>query len=150
MTSHPPTTFGERLRWARKARGYLRQEDLADRIGVSLKTVNRHETSADAPRAARTTIEAYAAALEVSELWLVHGLGEGPQGKDLPPAVEHYLVSPPLGGPVDSEAAALLRDLDWSSVGSPNPTVEEVHDVRKMIEALVRSRRQRGDADLGG
>lgn len=147
MTS--AATFGDRLRYARKLRGYRRQEDFAEAAAVSLKTVNRHETATRAP-ARRESIAAYVKVLNVPELWLVHGIGDGPQESALHPNVERYLSNPPFGSPIDPEIERLMLDLDWSTVGAPDPTLEEVHSIKKMLEELVQSRRQRSDGDLGG
>jgi transcriptional regulator with XRE-family HTH domain len=138
MTSRTPQTFGQRLRLARRLAGYESQQELAEALGVSLKTVNRHETG---EKPGRQAIERYLQKLGCTELWLVHGVGAGPDGARSPTNVEHYLADPPFGTPVDAEIQTRLRELDWQTVGAPDPTLEEVHDVRKMIEALVQKRR---------
>jgi len=147
MTS--ATTFGARLRLARKLRGFKRQQDFADAAEVALKTVNRHETAEKAP-SARASITAYLKVLNVPELWLVHGVGDGPQLPAIPPSVEQYLANPPFDTPIDPEVERLLIELEWSTVGAPDPTLEEVHSMKKMLEALVQSRRQRSHGDHGG
>lgn len=67
-------TFGDRLAGAREAAG-LSQRDLAQRLGVRLKTVAAWEDDAMDPRANR--LQMLAGLLGVSIRWLLTGEGDG-------------------------------------------------------------------------
>ncbi|RMH47547.1 MAG: XRE family transcriptional regulator [Alphaproteobacteria bacterium] len=67
-------TFGDRLAAAREALG-LSQEDLAQRLGVALETLEAWETDAAEPRANR--LQMLAGVLNVSVMWLLTGEGQG-------------------------------------------------------------------------
>lgn len=67
-------TFGDRLAGAREAAG-LSQRDLAQRLGVRLKTVAAWEDDAMDPRANR--LQMLAGMLGVSIRWLLTGEGDG-------------------------------------------------------------------------
>ena len=72
-------TFGDRLAGAREAAG-LKQEALAERLGVRLETLQSWEDDAADPRANR--LQMVAGMLNVSLMWLLTGEGEG---LDAPP-----------------------------------------------------------------
>lgn len=67
-TRIPTWTLGDRLRKAREFVG-LTQEQLADRMGVSRKTVSNGEAGGHTPHP--LTLSAWAAACEVSLAWLL-------------------------------------------------------------------------------
>ena len=70
------TTFGDRLTGAREAAG-LGVEDLARRLGVKPKTIKGWEEDRSEPRANRVSM--LAGLTNVSLVWLMTGMGEGPQ-----------------------------------------------------------------------
>ena len=72
--SNDRATFGDRLAGAREAVG-LSQEDLAQRLGVGVKTVERWEDDIREPRANR--LQMLSGLLNVSMRWLMTGEGEG-------------------------------------------------------------------------
>ena len=72
--SEAAATFGDRLAGAREAAG-LSQRDLAQRLGVRLKTVAAWEDDAMDPRANR--LQMLAGLLGVSIRWLLTGEGDG-------------------------------------------------------------------------
>ncbi|WGH78090.1 helix-turn-helix domain-containing protein [Jannaschia ovalis] len=73
---HPDlTTFGDRLSGARTAAGYT-QAQLAENLGVKLKTIRAWEEDRAEPRANRVSM--LSGVLNVSLVWLMTGTGEGP------------------------------------------------------------------------
>jgi len=68
-------TFGDRLEGAREAAG-LSQKDLADRLGVRLRTIRQWEEDLSEPRSNKLTM--LSGMLNVSIRWLLTGEGEGP------------------------------------------------------------------------
>lgn len=89
--AEPAATFGDRLAAAREAAG-LSQGDLAERLGVRVKTLRGWENDLAEPRANR--LQVLAGLLDVSMVWLLTGEGEG---------------VPPPGLPVASTDLAALR-----------------------------------------
>ncbi|PRX37794.1 Helix-turn-helix [Meinhardsimonia xiamenensis] len=79
--SNDIATFGDRLAAAREAAG-LTQAELARRLGVKLKTLQRWENDLAEPRANK--LQMLAGLLNVSIIWLLTGEGEGvtPPGDD--------------------------------------------------------------------
>lgn len=73
--SDDTSTFGDRITWAREQVG-LTQEQLAHRMGVKTKTLRGWEEDQAEPRASRINI--MAGMMNVSVVWLLSGLGEGP------------------------------------------------------------------------
>lgn len=69
------TTFGDRLAGARELSG-MDQAQLARRLGVKEKTLEKWENDHSEPRANRLSM--LAGLLNVSILWLLTGEGEGP------------------------------------------------------------------------
>ena len=67
-------TFGDRLAAAREALG-LTQSQLANKVGVRLKTLENWEQDRSEPRANR--LQMLAGVLNVSIVWLLTGEGEG-------------------------------------------------------------------------
>lgn len=87
-------TFGDRLAGAREAAG-LTQEDLAQRLGVRLTTVQAWEEDMAEPRGNR--LQMLAGMLNVSLTWLIAAEGDGldvlPEGpKAVPPRIEAALA----------------------------------------------------------
>jgi len=74
------TTFGDRLAGAREAEG-MTQKELAQRLGVKLKTLKSWEDDLSEPRANKLSM--MAGLLNVSLPWLLSGQGDGPEGPDL-------------------------------------------------------------------
>lgn len=66
----PRWTFADRLRKAREDAGY-RQAELAERIGISTRSVGKYESGAADPR--RPTILSWAIATGVPVEWLTEG-----------------------------------------------------------------------------
>lgn len=89
-------TFGDRLAGAREAAG-LTQEDLAQRLGVRLTTLQNWEDDLAEPRGNR--LQMLAGMLNVSLSWLLTAEGDGLAEPDETPR--------PLG----AEAEAALADL---------------------------------------
>lgn len=73
-------TIGERLRKARKSRGYT-QDSLADAIGVSRGVITNIEHEKAEPQ--KLVIHALCSTLQVNENWLITGTGEMNHDKDL-------------------------------------------------------------------
>ncbi|MBZ0130104.1 MAG: helix-turn-helix domain-containing protein [Rhodobacteraceae bacterium] len=92
--SEDSSTFGDRVAAARRAAG-LKQEELAERLGVKLKTLRAWEDDVSEPRANRLHI--MAGILNVSIVWLLTGSGEGvndPWAEDfVPPMEEDQLLA---------------------------------------------------------
>ena len=77
---HPENaTFGDRLAGAREAAG-LSQEELAQALGVKVKTLRNWENDLSEPRANRLSM--MAGLLNVSFRWLLVGEGRGVAGPD--------------------------------------------------------------------
>lgn len=69
------TTFGDRIAGAREQAG-MGQEDLAERLGVKLETIQAWEEDLSEPKANK--LPRMAGLLNVSLSWLLVGEGEGP------------------------------------------------------------------------
>ncbi|MFU1476305.1 helix-turn-helix domain-containing protein [Roseovarius sp. C7] len=69
------TTFGDRMAGAREASG-MSQAQLARRLGVKEKTIEKWENDLSEPRANRLSM--LAGLLNVSILWLISGDGDAP------------------------------------------------------------------------
>ena len=93
------TTLGDRLQGAREAAG-LAQEELAQRLGVRLTTVQAWEDDMAEPRGNR--LQMLAGLLNVSLGWLLVAEGEGPGAPDDPSPA-------PGGAAVLAEVARLHR-----------------------------------------
>jgi transcriptional regulator with XRE-family HTH domain len=89
------TTFGDRLTGAREAAG-LSQPELADRLGVKVKTIRAWENDQSEPRANK--LGTVAGILGVSMMWLLSGQGNGPEGPD-------------MSGALDEDMERILMDL---------------------------------------
>ena len=75
--SNETATFGDRLSAARETAG-LSQEELAERIGVRLTTLQAWEDDGAEPRGNR--LQMLAGMLNVSLMWLMSGEGDGLDG----------------------------------------------------------------------
>lgn len=73
------STFGDRLSGAREA-ACMTQEQLAQKLGVKLKTLRAWEQDLSEPRANKLSM--LAGLLNVSLSWLLTGQGDGPEGPD--------------------------------------------------------------------
>lgn len=73
------TTFGDRLAGAREAAG-MSQKELAERLGVKLKTVQGWEDDVTEPRANR--LSTISGLLNVSLPWLLMAEGDGPEAPE--------------------------------------------------------------------
>ncbi|QGX97828.1 helix-turn-helix domain-containing protein [Roseovarius faecimaris] len=85
------TTFGDRLSGAREEAG-MTQQELAQRLGVKIKTLKAWEDDLSEPRANKLSM--MAGMLNVSLSWLLTGEGEGPMDPaigDLSPDVNMLL-----------------------------------------------------------
>ncbi|WP_103256634.1 helix-turn-helix domain-containing protein [Tabrizicola aquatica] len=91
-------TFGDRLAGAREAAG-LTQEDLAQRLGVRLTTLQNWEEDLAEPRGNR--LQMLAGMLNVSLAWLLTAEGDGLADPDLTPR--------PLSGEAEAALAELQR-----------------------------------------
>ena len=88
-------TFGDRIAGARSSVG-LSQEDLANRLGVKLKTLQDWENDLSEPRANRLSM--LSGLLNVSISWLLTGEGEG-------------LDAPDMGMPPSADMADILAEM---------------------------------------
>ncbi|WP_120502581.1 helix-turn-helix transcriptional regulator [Roseovarius sp. EL26] len=70
------TTFGDRIAGAREQAG-MSQGDLAERLGVKLKSLKSWEEDLSEPKANK--LPRMAGLLNVSLAWLLMGEGEGPE-----------------------------------------------------------------------
>lgn len=91
-------TFGDRLAGAREAAG-LTQEDLAQRLGVRLTTLQNWEEDLAEPRGNR--LQMLAGMLNVSLTWLMTAEGDGLDDPDK--------ALSPLDGEVEAALAELQR-----------------------------------------
>ena len=96
-------TFGDRLAGAREAAG-LTQEDLAQRLGVRLTTLQNWEEDLAEPRGNR--LQMLAGMLNVSLSWLLTAEGHGLDDPDTAP------------GPLGAEAEAALAELQRLRAGA--------------------------------
>lgn len=104
-------TFGDRLAGAREAAG-LTQEQLAQRLGVRLTTLQAWEDDLAEPRGNR--LQMLAGMLNVSLAWLLTAAGDGLTAppaphRPLPPGVEIALADL---GRLRAEAAALANRVE--------------------------------------
>jgi transcriptional regulator with XRE-family HTH domain len=141
MPGSAPRGFAERLVLAREAAG-LRQVDLADAIGVRAQTQYRFERKGHFP--SRPTLLRMLQVLDVTEAWLVQGLGPGPGAPRLSSAIDAYLRSQ-LGADTPPDVASALRDVPQSVYGMPTPNARSIHRVREAIEMNLAFARQHTD-----
>lgn len=100
-------TFGDRVTGAREARGMTRKE-LAERLGVRVRTLESWEEDRADPRANK--LQMLAGVLGVSLMWLLTGEGDG------------------LEAPPEAEAAA---------AGEVRAVLSETRQIRAEIGALA-------------
>ena len=115
-------TFGDRLAGAREAAG-LTQEDLAQRLGVRLTTLQAWEEDLAEPRGNR--LQMLAGMLNVSLTWLITAEGPGLAAPDAAPA--------PLS-PAAEQTLAELRRLRARATG----LVEDLGRVEQQMRSLLR------------
>jgi transcriptional regulator with XRE-family HTH domain len=103
-------TFGDRLAGAREAAG-LSQEDLAQRLGVRLTTLQNWEEDLAEPRGNR--LQMLAGMLNVSLTWLLTAEGDGLPSPDAQDAVLPADIEAALGDlqRLRSRAAGLANEL---------------------------------------
>jgi transcriptional regulator with XRE-family HTH domain len=121
-TERPP--FGQRVRERRREKMKLTQQELADRLGMTRKSVSRWENGHFDPYL--ISLAKLARALRCDEIWLEKGVGlaEGPQ------SVEELLMSDE-GEKVAPQVAHELRQFRFSSL---NPSRAEVLHARAVLE----------------
>ncbi|MDX1742748.1 MAG: helix-turn-helix domain-containing protein [Ruegeria sp.] len=101
-------TLGDRIFAAREAVGYS-QKELASRLGVKLKTVQRWEEDRTEPRANKAQM--MSGILGVSLVWLLSGEGEG-----APDPVDASLASENMRG-ILNELRSLQADIAQATRG---------------------------------
>ena len=125
--SDEQATFGDRLTGAREAAG-LTQGELAQRLGVQVKTLRMWENDLNAPRANRLSM--MSGILNVSLVWLMTGQGDG-------------IAPPPIDDP-DGDATgahwAAIRELSAELAGlrhQANATSAWIERLEKRVRAIV-------------
>jgi len=116
-------TFGDRLAGAREAAG-LTQEDLAQRLGVRLTTVQNWEEDLAEPRGNR--LQMLAGMLNVSLTWLLTAEGDGLVDPDAAPA------------PLSVGAEAALAELQRLRVGAI-ALADELAQLERQMRLAMRS-----------
>ena len=127
--SDEQATFGDRLTGAREAAG-LKQGELAQRLGVQVKTLRMWENDLNAPRANRLSM--MSGILNVSLVWLMTGQGDG-------------IAPPPIDDPdADTHATgaqwAAIRELSTELAGlrhQANATSAWIERLEKRVRAMV-------------
>ena len=114
-------TFGDRLAGAREAAG-LTQEDLAQRLGVRLTTLQNWEEDLAEPRGNR--LQMLAGMLNVSLTWLLTAEGDGLQSPDAAPQ------------PLTVEAEEALAELQRLRAGAIALADKLAQVERQMRQAL--------------
>lgn len=101
--------IGARLARAREAKN-LTREQLAERVGISLATVQHHENGVRGVR--RPAAEAYAKALKFSIEWLYTGVGDMKGGPASDPEVAGFVsIMPALDASRRAQLAEYARFL---------------------------------------
>jgi HTH-type transcriptional regulator, cell division transcriptional repressor len=116
-------TFGDRLAGAREAAG-LTQEDLAQRLGVRLTTLQNWEEDLAEPRGNR--LQMLAGMLNVSLRWLLTAEGDGLEDPD---------TTPPR---LADEAEAALAELQQLRAGAI-ALAEKLAQVERQVRLAMRS-----------
>jgi transcriptional regulator with XRE-family HTH domain len=116
-------TFGDRLAGAREAAG-LSQEDLAQRLGVRLTTLQNWEDDLAEPRGNR--LQMLAGMLNVSLRWLLTAEGDGLSDPD------------EMARPLTTEAEAALAELQHLRVGAI-ALAEKLSQVERQVRQAIRS-----------
>ncbi|MFP5480109.1 MAG: helix-turn-helix domain-containing protein [Alphaproteobacteria bacterium] len=115
-------TFGDRLAGAREAAG-LTQEELAQRLGVRLTTLQNWEDDLAEPRGNR--LQMLAGMLNVSLAWLITAEGDG-------------LTEPVDPRPLTPEAEAALAELQRLRAGAI-ALAENLRQVEQQMRQAMRS-----------
>jgi len=115
-------TFGDRLAGAREAAG-LTQEQLAQRLGVRLSTLQNWEDDLAEPRGNR--LQMLAGMLNVSLAWLIAAEGDG-------------LAAPADPRPLTPEAEAALAELQRLRAGAI-ALAENLRQVEQQMRQAMRS-----------
>ena len=105
-------TFGDRLCAARED-SQLSQKDLANRLGVTLKTIQAWENDVNEPRANK--LQMVSALLNVSMVWLMSGLGNG-----IEPPKEKFNFEANRESEILTEIKDLRKGLSFKSKGNLN------------------------------
>lgn len=113
-------TFGDRLAGAREAAG-LTQEELAQRLGVRLTTLQNWEEDLAEPRGNR--LQMLAGMLNVSLAWLLTAEGDG-------------LADPNAAAPLTGEAEAALAELQRLRAGAVALADKLAQVERRMRQAM--------------
>jgi HTH-type transcriptional regulator, cell division transcriptional repressor len=89
--SDTTSTFGDRITLAREAHG-IEQDDLAEKLGIKIRTLKNWEEDRAEPRANK--LQMLAGLLNVSMIWLMSGRGEQPDfvGTDTVSLVQECLA----------------------------------------------------------
>ena len=116
-------TFGDRLAGAREAAG-LTQEELAQRLGVRLSTLEAWEDDMAEPRGNR--LQMLAGLLNVSLTWLLTAEGDGLVDPDAAPA------------PLSVGAEAALAELQRLRVGAI-ALADELAQLERQMRLAMRS-----------
>jgi transcriptional regulator with XRE-family HTH domain len=116
-------TFGDRLAGAREAAG-LSQEDLAQRLGVRLTTLQNWEEDLAEPRGNR--LQMLAGMLNVSLSWLITAEGDGLPDPDATPT------------PLAAEAEAALAELQQLRAGAI-ALAEKLGQVERKVRQAMRA-----------
>lgn len=130
-----PESIGERIKQAREQAG-LRQEDLADLLGVATRTVQNYEGAATKPF---KQLNAIAAATGTTTEWLLHGdssSGEDGDGTAGVASIDHRL----------EELAAAVRDLTTGQ----ETILDRLDTLRAELQAAREPRRARPRRSTAG
>lgn len=116
------STYAERLRQAREARGWTQQE-LEEASGVSQETISRHEGGEREPK--DPTVQRLAKPLRVSPAWLRYGVHEHVDSEQRAPGPVERVIASMLLTPAQ---AAIVREMAWnqSELGDPLAIVERI------------------------
>ncbi len=118
-------TFGDRLAGAREAAG-LKQEELAQRLGVRLTTLQNWEDDLAEPRGNR--LQMLAGMLNVSLAWLLTAEGDGLADPDY--------SAPPLSGEAEAALAELQR-LRAGAVALADKLAQVEHRMRQAMQSVA-------------
>jgi transcriptional regulator with XRE-family HTH domain len=119
-------TFGDRLAGAREAAG-LTQEQLAQRLGVRLTTLQNWEDDLSEPRGNR--LQMLAGMLNVSLRWLLTAEGDGLTGPD---------EEPPTALPPQAESAlAELRRLHGEAIALAGKLAQVERQMRHAMRKVA-------------
>lgn len=128
--------FGDRLRQARLSKGFAKQKQLAQAVGIDSVTVSRHERDAYAPQP--DVLLAYCRVLGVTEQWLRFGDEAGAPNPHAE-LIERYLLSN-WGMTTAPEVAQQLRAVRFAALGIRIVTQDVIHDVRNLLDRYLQAR----------